>query len=107
MSTQAVEIQIMGKMLKVNCPVGQEDALREAATDFDSRLQALSQRTKVTNTEHLLIFAALNICHELHDERKAHQSVDWDMSTRLGKMDDILGRALAATLRKEPTALQK
>ena len=37
MSNQAVEIQIFGRTLKVNCPAGQEDALRAAAADFDQR----------------------------------------------------------------------
>ncbi|WP_413110991.1 cell division protein ZapA [Thaumasiovibrio sp. DFM-14] len=99
MSTQAVEIQIMGKTLKVSCPEGQEQALQEAALDFEKRLQALSQRTKVTNTEHLLIFAALNICHELQDERKARQSGEWDMSSRLGKLDALLNNALQNSIK--------
>ncbi|WP_087023830.1 cell division protein ZapA [Thaumasiovibrio subtropicus] len=100
MTTQAVEIEIMGKALRVNCPEGEEEALREAAADFDGRLQALSDRTKMTNTEQLLIFTALNICHELHNERKSHQTVDWDMSTRLGQLDDKLSKALKKSLEK-------
>ncbi|MDP2533763.1 cell division protein ZapA [Photobacterium damselae subsp. piscicida] len=39
MSTQAIEIQVMGRKLKVNCPAGQEEALHAAAADFDQRLK--------------------------------------------------------------------
>ncbi len=65
MTTHAVEIRILGKMHRVNCPAGQEQALILAARDLDSRLRELAERTKVSNTEKLLTIAALNACYEL------------------------------------------
>nr|WP_086940280.1 cell division protein ZapA [Thaumasiovibrio occultus] len=98
MSMQAIDIKIMGKSLKVNCPSGQEQALVAAANEFDSRLQALAERSKITNTEQLLMFAALNICHELQDEKKARQGTDWELTNRLGQMEDKLNRSLRSVL---------
>ena len=94
MSTQAVEIQVLGRFLKVNCPVGQEDALREAAADFDQRLKDLSERTNVTNTEQLLMFAGLNVCNEMHTERREHNGSASNLSNRINLLAETLDKAL-------------
>lgn len=94
MSTQAVEIQVLGKILKVNCPLGQEDALQEAAADFDQRLKDLSARTNVTNTEQLLMFAGLNVCSDMHTERKKHNGSASSLSNRINLLTETLDKAL-------------
>lgn len=94
MSTQAVEIQVLGRTLRVNCPTGQEDALREAARDFDQRLQDLSERTNISNAEQLLMFTGLNICNELHGERKEQQGNDSNLSNRINELAESLDKAL-------------
>lgn len=94
MSTQAVEIKILGRIMRVNCPVGQEEALQEAANDFDQRLQVLAERTKVTNTEQLLTIAALNICHELHAARKESAQHQAQMEQRIALLQSTIEDAL-------------
>ncbi|KKC98218.1 MULTISPECIES: cell division protein ZapA [Photobacterium] len=94
MSSQAVEIEILGRTIKVNCPVGQETALRAAAADFDSRLNELSQRTKISNPEQLLMFTGLNICSELHNERKEFNTNADSLSERIGQLTETLTEAL-------------
>ncbi|UXI02803.1 cell division protein ZapA [Photobacterium sp. TY1-4] len=94
MSTQAVEIQILGRNLKVNCPLGQEDALRAAAKDFDQRLQDLSERTNINNAEQLLMFTGLNICNELHSERQVQHQNDANLSNRINELSETLDKAL-------------
>ncbi|CZF78674.1 cell division protein ZapA [Grimontia marina] len=94
MTTQAVEIQILGKIMRVNCPAGQEQALKEAADDFDQRLHELSERTKVTNTEQLLTIAALNICYELRAERQQNTDDKNDMEQRIVLLQQTIEEAL-------------
>ncbi|MEL6115555.1 cell division protein ZapA [Photobacterium sp. SP02] len=94
MSSQAVEIEILGRTIKVNCPVGQETALRAAAADFDNRLNELSQRTKISNPEQLLMFTGLNICSELHNERKEFNNNADSLSERIGQITETLTEAL-------------
>ncbi|RXJ72335.1 cell division protein ZapA [Veronia nyctiphanis] len=96
MITQAVEIKILGKVMRVNCPSGQEEALVTAAEDFDQRLHELSERTKVTNTEQLLTIAALNVCNELHAERAKSDSEKELMKQRI----DLLQQSIEAALQK-------
>ncbi|MDP2568883.1 cell division protein ZapA [Photobacterium damselae subsp. piscicida] len=94
MSTQAIEIQVMGRKLKVNCPAGQEEALHAAAADFDQRLKDLSDCTRLTNVEQLLLFTGLNICNELHLERQQKQLGDSNLSNRITALTDFLDKAL-------------
>ncbi|MGF1785143.1 cell division protein ZapA [Photobacterium swingsii] len=94
MSNQAVEIKILGRTLKVNCPTGQEAALIAAAEDFDQRLQNLSERTKVSNPEQLLMFAGLNVCSELHSERREKDNKADDLSNRISQLAETLDKAL-------------
>ncbi|MFD2178681.1 cell division protein ZapA [Veronia pacifica] len=96
MTTQAVEIKILGKVMRVNCPDGQEKALQTAAEDFDQRLHELSERTKVTNTEQLLTIAALNVCYELHAEREKTETDKSLMEQRI----DMLQQSIQAALEK-------
>lgn len=65
MSIEAVEIVILGRPYKVSCPLGQQDALRQAADQLSDKLIELRQRSKVSSNEQLAIMAALNFCHEL------------------------------------------
>ncbi|MDN3699100.1 MULTISPECIES: cell division protein ZapA [Vibrio] len=69
MSSQAVEVEILGKLTRVNCPPGQEEALTQAANDLDNRLKEMAERTKVTNEVQLLTIAALNVCYELQTKQ--------------------------------------
>ncbi|WP_434358562.1 cell division protein ZapA [Parasalinivibrio latis] len=94
MSTQAVEITIFGRTLRVNCPQGQEDALLRAAEDVDKRLQELAGRTKVSNTEQLVTIAALNLCYELHSERNKNADDMAEMTQRINMLQTTIEQAL-------------
>ena len=76
MTSHAVQVQILGRVIKVNCPVGQENALQKAATDLDNRINQLSERTKVTNMEQLLTIVSLNISYELNNTQKNATQLD-------------------------------
>ena len=96
MSNQAVEIEIFGKLTRVNCPEGQEDSLRQAAKDLDNRLKAMTERTKVSNTEKLLTIAALNACYELQQaklsEHTAQEKVEKRIEQVTAALDDALNK---------------
>ena len=91
MSNQAVNIHLLGRPLKVSCPVGQEAALQQAVTELDQRLKNLSDRTKINNLEQLLIFTSLNLCNEINTQKN---SLDDNTSLRLQLLSQTLDRAL-------------
>ncbi|AUI86981.1 cell division protein ZapA [Vibrio azureus] len=98
MSNQAVEVEILGKMTRVNCPSGQEESLIAAAKDLDRRLKEMAERTKVTNEIQLLTFAALNICHELQTKSYEANGQQREITERMEKLNNSLEQALTKTM---------
>lgn len=94
MSAQPVDIQIFGRSLRVNCPPEQQDALNMAAVNLNERLQDLKVRTRVTNTEQLVFIAALNVCHELAQERLKTRDYASNMEQRIRMLQQTIEQAL-------------
>ncbi|MGC9402544.1 cell division protein ZapA [Vibrio genomosp. F10] len=101
MSNQAVDVKILGKLTRVNCPPGQEESLQHAAIDLDKRLSELAERTKVTNEVQLLTFAALNICYELHSKNKDDQSQQSKLTERMELLSASLDEALSKVTQEQ------
>ncbi len=83
MSFKPIGIKVFGRSLKVNCPQEQLEALHQAAEELDNRLHELKNRTGVNNAEQLVFIVALNICHELEQERQANKINMQAMDTRI------------------------
>jgi cell division protein ZapA len=94
MSAQPVDLQIFGRSLRVNCPPEQQDALNAAAEDLNQRLQDLKVRTRVTNTEQLVFIAALNVCHELAQEKVKTRDYAANMEQRIRMLQQTIEQAL-------------
>ena len=94
MSAQPVDIQFFGRSLRVNCPPEQQEALNMAAEDLNQRLQDLKVRTRVTNTEQLVFIAALNVCHELAQERLKTRDYASNMEQRIRMLQQTIEQAL-------------
>ncbi|MGL5032164.1 MAG: cell division protein ZapA [Aeromonas sp.] len=94
MSTEAVEIVILGRPYKIACPLGQQDALRQAAEQLTDKLTDLRQRTKVSSNEQLAIMAALNFCHEFCLEKEKNQQYSETMDRRIKMLQRTIEAAL-------------
>ncbi|MDW6091827.1 cell division protein ZapA [Vibrio rhizosphaerae] len=94
MSNQAVDVEILGKITRVNCPPGQEDSLIQAAKELDDRLKEMAERTKVTNEVKLLTIAALNICYELQNQIKENQQTTEHLAARMEQLSTSLDRVI-------------
>ncbi|MGL4937543.1 cell division protein ZapA, partial [Shewanella sp.] len=73
MSNSAVEITLLGRTYSIACPKGQEDALRTVALGVEQQLSALKTRTNSLSREEIAIMAALNIGHELFQEKQKNK----------------------------------
>lgn len=95
MSNQAVEVEILGKLTRVNCPEGQEESLIKAAECLDERLKDMMSKTKITNEVQLLTFVALNFCHELETRDTNSKIADNELCQRIEKLvlslDETIG----------------
>lgn len=98
MSSQAVEVEILGKLTRVNCPAGQEEALLQAAKRLNDRLKDMTDKTKVTNEVHLLTIAALNFCYDLEtrdSSTQQHEELQSQLNERMEKLTASLDDALS------------
>lgn len=94
MTTQPVDIFVFGRTFRVNCPAEQKEALELAAMDLDNRLTELKNRTRVTNVEQLVFIAALNVCHELAQERNKTAEFAHNMEERIRLLQHTIEQAL-------------
>jgi cell division protein ZapA len=96
MSNQAVEVEILGKLTRVNCPAGQEESLINAAARLDDRLKELAAKTKMTNEVQLLTFVALNFCHELevrdNDSKQEQDAMVERMELLSASLDNAISK---------------
>lgn len=89
-----MEVEILGKLTRVNCPPGQEAALHAAANELNQRLNQMTERTKVHNIEQLLIIAALNACYEVQ-ELKNECSDSQKITQRIEQLSQSLDKVLS------------
>jgi cell division protein ZapA len=101
MSNQAVEVEILGKLTRVACPPGQEQALINAAKELDRRLKSMSEKTQVLNAEKLLTIAALNACYELLESQKVSTTELDSIENKMAQWSQQLDAALNNVTRKE------
>ncbi len=90
-----MEVEILGKFTRVNCPAGQEAALQAAADELNQRLNLMTERTKVHNVEQLLTIAALNACYEVQNLQQQANN-----NTQVAERLEILCQAIDKALTK-------
>lgn len=69
MSARPVEIQILGRTLRFNCPEDEIESFTTAADDLNHRLRGIRDKTNISNMDQLLITAALNLSYDLAEEK--------------------------------------
>ncbi|RTY18856.1 cell division protein ZapA [Morganella morganii] len=94
MSAQPVDIQIFGRSMRVNCPSEQREALLASAAELEQRLQDLKERSRVSNTEQLVFIVALNICHELAQEKLKTRDYAYNMEQKIKLLQQTIEQAL-------------
>ncbi|AKC59829.1 cell division protein ZapA [Blochmannia endosymbiont of Polyrhachis (Hedomyrma) turneri] len=96
MSGQPIDVQIFGRTFRVQCPHKQEEALMQAVEDLNTRLHTLKSKTNINNSEQIAFITALNICHELAQEKLKIQ----DYAKNIEKHIQILQKTIEEALLK-------
>ncbi|WP_341503030.1 cell division protein ZapA [Gallaecimonas sp. GXIMD4217] len=94
MTADAVDIVILGRRHHVACPPGQEDALRTAAANLESRLLDLRSKADLQNREQLLTLVALNLSHELLLAEGRGREYAEAMDRKIKVLQDTIEQAL-------------
>jgi cell division protein ZapA len=82
MSTSTLDIQLLGKDYKVACPPEEQQALRNAADLLNSRLNEVAAKGKFSG-ERLVAMVALNLAHELLNQRSDSPSASTSAASAL------------------------
>jgi cell division protein ZapA len=96
MSTQPIEVIIFDKSYRIESPVNEQETLKQAAKYLDERMKEIRQSARGLEGERVAVLAALNICHELFENKKQN-----DMAQKMGQALQMLtgkiDKALAQT----------
>ncbi len=101
MSSSAIDIILLGRTYSVACPAGQEAALRSVAHKLEQQLVSLKNRASHLSREDLVMMAALNIGHELSEEKQKNQEYMQQVDQRIRLMQRTLEQALVERSRKD------
>jgi len=81
-----VTIKLQGKRYQIKCPEHQMVELQQAAAHLDTKMAELRDNTQVFDSERLAVLTAINLCHELLNER---QQVSNTIDTVNGRIKDL------------------
>ncbi len=93
--TVALTVQILDKDYRIGCSPGEEEALISAARYLDEAMRGIRGRGTVIGADRIAVMAALNITHELLEERKERASSAMLVRSRLHQLSDRIDSALA------------
>jgi cell division protein ZapA len=63
--TSTLEVFILDKSYRINCPEGEQESLRNSGQYLDRKMREIRGSGKVIGLERIAVIAALNITHEL------------------------------------------
>ncbi len=92
-----VVVTILGKEYRVACPPHERDDLLRSAAYVDEKMRELRNRGRTLGTENVAVMAALNIAHELIEERENEQAdaLEPAVTERLRRLNHKVESALA------------
>ncbi|ABD82771.1 cell division protein ZapA [Saccharophagus degradans] len=87
-----VYVNILDKDYQIACPAEERDALHRAAEELDERMRAIRNTGSIIGLERIAVMAALNLCHELQQQRKntAKPNDAESISRMMQKIDKVL-----------------
>ena len=63
--TSTLEVFILDKSYRINCPESEQESLRASAQYLDRKMREIRGSGKIIGLERIAVIAALNISHEL------------------------------------------
>lgn len=90
-----VSVSILDREYLVACPPEEREGLRAAASLLDSRLRDLRNAARNATPERIAVLAALNLAHELLQQRSksgsSNHMVDAELAALRIRLDAALG----------------
>ena len=87
-------VHILDKEYRVACQRGEEDELRKSARYLDQKMREIRTGGKVIGSDRIAVMAALNITHELLEQKGNQSTGSQAISRRLQTMQEKIDIAL-------------
>jgi cell division protein ZapA len=82
-STVLVSVTILDKEYRINCPESEQDGLRTSAHYLDRRMREVRQGGRIIGSDRIAVMAALNISHELLNQRHVQTQREQALNERI------------------------
>lgn len=92
-SAQNVSVTLLGKEYMIACPPGAEAELQQAVDLLSGKMNEIRGAGKTVGLERIAILAALNISHELIQERNQashHEELEEKLKALNSKLDNSM-----------------
>lgn len=101
-SPKTLELTILDREYRVNCPDGAEEKLRDAARYLNEKMSEIKHAGaasgKVLGTDRIAVIAALNIAHQLRELEGQQQQQQLELRKLQGLVDEALDQDLQLEL---------
>ena len=98
MSTDPVSVSILDRDFLIACTAEERPALLEAARYLDAKMREMRSAARSAGLDRIAILAALNISHELLNERQRESTDSARLAEKLQALNTKLERAFAGSL---------
>jgi cell division protein ZapA len=95
---KTVEVTLLGRTYHVACDDGEREALMQAVTYLDGKMNEIRKAGKVMGAERIAVMAALNVAHELLSVKLGG---GFDMGQAKRRLSDIESQLDAAIAKQE------
>lgn len=89
-----VTVQILEKEYRVVCSKEEEQSLLSSAQFLDEKMREIRSGGKIIGTDRIAVMAALNLAHELLEQKNSKDDSSKTVSLRLRNMQDKIEVAL-------------
>lgn len=91
---EAIAVNILGKEYRIACEPGAENELLSAARFLDARMREVRGSGKVIGMDRIAVMVALNLAHELLEEKSEQDSAASSANKRLRALRERIEIAL-------------
>lgn len=89
-----ITVLILDKEYRVTCEQEERESLIDTARFLDDRMRDIRKAGRVIGTERIAVMAALNIAHELLEQRSSKSSDVQNISRRIQNLQEKIEIAL-------------
>ncbi|GAA0716117.1 cell division protein ZapA [Dokdonella soli] len=97
-ASEPVKVSILDREFLIACTAEERPGLLDAAHYLDAKMREMRNNARSATLDRIAILAALNISHELLDERRRNSTDSTQLAEKLQALHAKLERAFATSL---------